>query len=591
MATPTVKIGFWLDGHVHAYTPLATPGFPFGDAYPGNLLARRIPLAATTSLEKAITRFNDYDGLGNPVDIAVNMGDVINAGDRGADRNTNFAAVVTGMGGIVGYSMYNALGHWDVGGGSPAEADYDAYFHNDGMGTIIPGDEEDAWTPAVAGTAGQYPCAYVIPHADFKIIVLCAILGSVTMTTQDAGGQSQQTWLDARLGEAEAASEPVIVICHQTIQSNAVSWQGTSVPGKIGGWAAVVTSLEGQTIKPIVFQGHIHYYDETFIVNGVTYFNLKGDVWGVNELDTGRYSYSVATITGPTYVDANGPRCLVELEGYGYQKSEDMTMALVARWKLNEANGTAAGANAIVDSSGNAYHGTNSEDVVSVVSPVGHGISLDGTGDYIDDAAVPLLAFPCSFSVWYKIATSQTSSLLSISLAAGTGAGARYMDLRLLSGTPYLNMKGGAAAPATVPASLEGVMLNQWVFVVGVWTSSALRDIYINGKFSNTSTVNTAATAFPTTADIITIGARSHDGGQIALLTGELSDARIHSGGLSVATIHQMYREGVRKYSDLYGPGSNSLIVGDLDGNRLTVAEGNSVFNDNFRTVNSLMGV
>ncbi len=529
-------VGVVTDSHTDTTDP--TPMAIFGDRTPFWSDAIRVPLSNTTSISDSIVTFNAAS-----VDIIVNMGDAINGGTIGAVRNANFAAFVAAVG-AADAPIYSALGHWDAGTTSIVTADYDAFFHNDGMGTLIPtaGDAaEDVWTPDTA-TAGD-ECAYVIPHATFKIIVLCAVLGDVDMTSSGTAAQTQQQWFQDRLDEAEAASELVIVFIHMPLRSDAVNAAGNSAPGTVTGAATAITSLEAQTIMPIVFQGHVHYYQDTFDENGVRYFNMKGDVWGVNSSDIGRQSHSVVEITYPAYTDINGPRALVKITGQGHQKSEDLSQVLVAHWKLDETNGTAAAGDAIKDNSGNAYHGTNSETVVSVSAPIGHGLSLDGTGDYIDDTANPILGFPCSFSIWYRTASTQSKTLFGISLKSVDGVNVRFMELQLNSGIPRIEMKGGAAPIVNVPQGATA-RLNEWVHLVVVWTSAARRDLYVNGKLETTSTTSTAATVFPTTTDTITIGARSENNSQEDLFTGDLSDVRMYSGALLASDISSLYRGG-----------------------------------------------
>ncbi len=542
----TIKIGIIADVHIDATDP--SPTQPFGDS-PGY----RLPAHGDVSLPLAVTRFNDES-----VDIAVQMGDAINGGVSGDGnaRDDNFDEFVDIIDGTAASNdalsakLYYCLGHWDVGETGIAADDYDEFFAADGMGTIIPGAGDvpaKAWWPAAATTDDQ-PCAYVIETTDFYLIFLAAIAGGAGLDTagqsDDTGGGDNEVitqlgWLEVMLDEAEAASEPVIIFTHQPLRQNF-----HPTVGFISGYVDGLTLIEraGQTIKPIVVAAHIHSHQDIITANGVVHINLGADVWGTSETDTGRFSHCILEVTSPTWTDPDGQRGLITLTGYGHQRSASgLSEILVGHWKLNETNGTAAGADNIVDSSGNAYHGTSTETVVSVTAPVGRGITLDGTGDYIDDTSQPLTAFPCSLSAWYYITNSQTSSIIGISNAAGTGAGLRMLEIQLNAGKPRLRVKGAGGIAASTPSATK-VILNEWVHVVGVWVAADDKTIYVNGKFDAEDTDDTQI--FPATSDTITIGALSSNNSQGGLFTGNISDVRMYPGALLASDVSSLYRGG-----------------------------------------------
>jgi hypothetical protein len=503
---------------------------------------------------KAIDQFNT-----DVVDLVIHGGDMINDATDGTVAQ-NYAELVSWIDGAHASSnglnadMLYCFGHWDIGGATMTGTDVAAAFTglSSGVTDIIPaGRDADMWWPDNLNpdVANDTYCAYRFDDSGFMILVLCnpgAVIDMETTGDDSGGASTQEAWFESHLAVAEGAGTPVIVVTHQPLYT-------TRAEGATGGGAAAVIAMEAQTIKPVVIQGHIHVDDRTEIVNGIVYINLRGDLWGEDETDTGRFSHAVLEITSPTHTTINGQEGLVTLTGYGHQRSYKTATPLVAHWKLDEADGTAAGAGAIIDSSGNAYHGTNSEDVVSVLAPVGHGLTLDGTGDYIDDAAVPLLSFPCTFSAWYKIPSSQTSTLLMIALDGVTGINLRWMGLDLKNGVPIMRMKGGAAVPVDTVSAISAIY-NEWVHVVGIWHSDANRDIYVNGVFSANSTTDTAATDFPTTVDIVTIGGKpDSDGGPVQLVTGSISDVRIYSGVLSASEIKREYYAGTKSARHRYG--------------------------------------
>lgn len=539
----SIKLGIWTDTHIRLTE--GTPGNPFGD-----LPGKRLPGYQDSSMGLAVANFNAAS-----VDLVIHVGDMINNAADGTVVQ-NYAELVSWVDGnhalsdgLTTPSMLYCFGHWDIGGSSITGTTIAAAFTglSSGVTDIIPaGRNADMWWPdgLSPDVANDTYCAYRFDDNGFMIIVLCTPSTIIDMTTTGRNGaETQQQWFQGHLTTANGAGTPVIVVTHTPFYT-------TRVEPVAGGSTAAISAMEAQTIKPIVIQAHIHVYDTVEVVNGIPFINFRGDLWGIDENDTGRFSHAILEIEGPLYNDINGSRCSVNLTGYGHQRSKNMTKALVGHWKLDETDGTAAAGDAIVDSSGNGYHGTNSETVISVSSPIGHGISLDGTGDYIDDTAQPLLAFPCSLSVWYKISQIQTSTLFGISNKAGTGATARLMVLHLQAGNPRMVVKGASGIASNTPASSTGAIYDEWVFVVGVWVAADDKTIYVNGKVAGTDSDDTQI--FPDTADTITIGAKSANNTQAEFFTGDLSDARVYSGALSANDVATLYRAGTTGLRDRY---------------------------------------
>jgi hypothetical protein len=538
----TIKLGLLFDTHVRLTERIIFQG-------PGDAPGFRAVGHEDNSMPIAISRFNAA-----LVDLVIHGGDMINGVTNGTVEQ-NYAEYVSFIdganplsAGLVADILY-CFGHWDTPGGESGTSFAAAFAGlSGGVTNIIPaGRDADMWWPdgLAPDVANDSYCAYRFDKNGFMIIVLCNTNINIDMTTPGKNGtKTQEEWFEDQLVIAEAAGKPVIVVTHVPFRTSLAATPAWAV-------ATIAYMETNQTIKPIIIGGHHHAATDVIVENGITYINLRGDCWTPSITGSDRFSHSVLEITSPTYTDQYGERSLITLTGYGHQKGAVIDTALVGQWKLNEPDGTAAAPDAIVDSSGNAYHGTNSEAVISIPSPVGYGVSLDGVGDYIDDTAQPLLAFPCSLSVWYNIVSSQTSTLLGISNAAGTGAGLRVLELFLENGIPRMKTKGAGGIVKTLPVSTLGPMYDEWVLVVGVWTEAAPfdgsnvnRDLYINGVLAGNDTVGGGSAVFPATADTITIGALTSNSTQSSLLTGSLSDARIYSGALSLNDIVGILREG-----------------------------------------------
>lgn len=558
----TVVILLWYDGHIASANPAAMQSW--GDDLPDGTGAR---LAANgdVSLPWAVAIANNYDGSGTDVDVFVAGGDNVDFSAIGAARNASFAELVDRIDGTVGDALtsaggklYPLLGHHDLGGGAPyGDDDYQAFFHNDGMGTIIPalgagaGQIDNQWWPTAV--TDDTPCAYTVSKNGFRLVFLCAIMLEIGLDTAgqtdtfggDADAKTQIQWLEQMLDEAQAANEPVIIFTHQPILSNDV---GAVAQLKISGWADAVTLFATgnggvpYTIPIMVVAGHAHR-DQSIITDaGVVYINVGGDVWGKSLTDTTRFSHAVLEVTAPTYNTPDGNMGLITLTGYGYQRSWSMNKVLAAHWKLNEPSGTT-----IVDSTGNGYTGTADSAVTSVSAPLGHGITfVGGTPDFIEVATAPSVDLPLSMSVWVRFSDTAASAYIIGQFDASGGAGdARSVALEIFNNSPRMVTKP-AALVHTNPNAGVTIVDGIWHLIVGVWTSATLRDIYVDGVFKATDSTDKGFSAL---IDSATIGRRG-GGDDDKPFTGDLSDMRIYSGALSANDVATLYRAGTTGLRD-----------------------------------------
>jgi len=535
----SVKFGIFADVHVDLVQSAATS---FGDAiYSGSPIGHRIAGYHTTSMPL----FNDNANAAS-VDFSISVGDLVNPGRSDAERITHFAEYVEHVDGTKSTQnadMYYAIGHWDMGGPANNAVDWNNFFDNtNGIGSIIPtaaaAPANPWWPDSPAGISAQSPCAYTFNKNNIMMIVLCLPSTTVNMDSSGKFGagsvaKTQNEWFQDRLNEAEAASEPVIVFTHQTLKVD--YWQGTAPAGA----ATAITAMENQTIKPIVFQGHIHSYRLIEESNGIVYINLTGDLWGENETDTDRFSHAIVTITGPNYTDVNGQRCSIDLVGYGNQRSEDMTMALVGHWKLNEKTGT-SGASSILDCSGNTYHGTPATSIVAVSAPVAGGITFDGTNDYINGSDTIINDYPLSISCWVRVAGNLGADACVVSL--GNTTAARHLCLLIIANGAGVKWDVKTTMLATY-ASGAFVCNGVWRHIVGVSAASDNHKVYIDGKLG--SGASTTSKAF-STMDQWAIG-RKEDNSPDSLFTGDISDVRVYSGALTANDVANLFLQGANR--------------------------------------------
>ena len=525
-----IKLGVITDHHDDTTTP--APSQPFGDS-PGY----RIPGKAYSdvSIPKWIATCND-----NSVDLAINGGDIVNGpvnlgvGGEDAARILNFQQYVARMG-TLNADLLHAFGHWDVGSdgtGSATGTDFDNLVDNtNGIGSLQPAGIANPWWPLSA--TDLTPIAYTFEDSGFRIVVLASLLSEVGGSTDGqyiAAGptKTQQEWIDE---VALDTALPIIVITHQPLRGSSGA-SGAGGLSSMEGRDAVIASLEGLAIKPVVLQGHVHKNERFFTDNGITYVNLIGDVWGEESTDTDRFSHSVITITNNNQVYSD-----VDVRGFGSQSSNSFDASLVAQWGLNEPTGTSA-ADSIMDSVA-ASNGTPSKAIVSVNGPieqkaVNFDASLIVTGD---DALI--LAYPFTFTAWFKrdgTVGADTEPIFSIGdfLVSNKSVNIALFETKAAIWTR--NTKSG-----TLEKSTKDVTDNIWHHIAGVWVGDTERKLYVDGileeAFSTSATI-------PSSLVDWTIGWETEADPLIAKFDGDIDDVRVYSVALTASDIEQIWNEG-----------------------------------------------
>ena len=525
-----ITIGVIADTHVDVTDP--APSNPFGDV-PG----KRLPGHEDQSIPLAITAFNIAG-----VDFTIHLGDIVNGPvNNNSARATNYQEYVDYIDGTkvtndaLTDDILHAFGHWDLepSGGVDADADdYTAiYDSTEGIGSILPSTlvVENLWWPIVA--PDNTAMAYTVDTGGFRIVVLSAILNEVEMGTagQRTGPvvATQQEWFD---DVALNTALPVIVIIHQPL----VSIRGQ---GEVTDATTAITSLEALTIKPIVLQGHVHKDSNIILQNGIYYISLKADVWGLDENDTTRFSYSIIEIDNP--VHTNNTAGVFKLTGAGHQETRDFSTLLISQYKLNETTG-ASGTGSIIDSQGFS-NGDPCNAVVSVNGPIdGRAITFNGTTDMISNSDVQVSDFPCSFTAWIKTtmtASAQRVPIIYVENGAGTQ---RFIGLGLNQTTTLPQAIVKPTNPSEETIATTAVNDNKWHHLAAVFESSAVRHIYVDGLLETSEVAGTKA--FPSSTDGWVI-AKITTGSQ-TVFNGDMDDVRIYAGALSATQIKTIFDEG-----------------------------------------------
>jgi len=532
----TIKIGVITDTHVDILNPAATQGV--GDS-PGYRLAGN----EENSLPQFITRCNDES-----VDVTIAIGDMINfvSGYDADDAAANFVEYVEYIDGTkatndaLAGDIIHSIGNHDVTSADAGK--FDAYFDaTTGIGDLQPVGIANNWWillgPAVTGTP---PCAFTYEKNDFIIISVCLPSGGIsnfnTSGTDGSGAITQIDWFQKQLDAAEAASKPVIVMTHfpiRTNDTNPIAGADDAINDGAGG------GLENQTILPVVLQGHRHNDDEIILENGVTYINLKADVWGSSSDDTDRHSNSIIEITSPSYNDTNGSIPLITMAGSGHQISYTNDPTLAAHWKLNEPTGT-TGAGTIIDATGNAFDGQPNANVVSVNAPNDlKGIAFDGTNQFINANNTIILDYPLSLNLWVRQDVAAAGVAMSITDGSEIN---RWFFLELNSiGRPEYGFRPSGTGQTV--AGFTSVADGKWHMVTGTSASNNDHKIYIDGVLSNSSTTTRTWDTATVIMDTWGIGTRALSPPDM-IFTGDLDDARIYSGALTASQVKQIWSDG-----------------------------------------------
>ncbi len=258
-------------------------------------------------------------------------------------------------------------------------------------------------------------------------------------------------------------------------------------------------------------------------------------------------------------------------------------MALQAHWKLNEPTAGNDAANAIIDYSGNGYHGSvgGGSELTSVVDPVvpsGKGLAFDGATSYITavNQIIPSQNYPFSISGWAKKSTDSGGVIVGISKTGRDST----LDIRHIAGRAAMRTKDQTGSTATLEPRVSALdelnyPLNEYHFIVGVFEDHNIRKIYMHGQFYKQDIVTGPIIDAP--IDWM-IGAKQAAGAVNTFTLAELSDIRIYNHTLTDLEIWSMYDSiliylKLNEFTGVTGVGS----ILDSSGNGLVGTPENTV--------------
>ncbi|MCF7906993.1 DUF2341 domain-containing protein [Patescibacteria group bacterium] len=220
---------------------------------------------------------------------------------------------------------------------------------------------------------------------------------------------------------------------------------------------------------------------------------------------------------------------------------QSLSNGLVGYWKMDESNWNGTSGE-VVDSSGNANHGTGQNSVsTTFTAKFGMAGSFDGSNDYID---LTNSNFSNTFTDSDDFSISAWVKLDSLPSQYTTVVGQRFGDNMVFgvnpSGKLYLNMDDTRTGS---PKSDTSLTVDSWYHVVATYTgsdNSHMANFYIDGQFDNRGE-SYDGNGSGSSAEL-SIGCQSRsDIGADSYFYGEIDEVRVYNRALSSREVRQLY--------------------------------------------------
>ena len=159
-------------------------------------------------------------------------------------------------------------------------------------------------------------------------------------------------------------------------------------------------------------------------------------------------------------------------------------------------------------------------------------LNYDGsTPDSVNITTPVVTDYPFSVALWYK-ATDHSTSRALWSLSDQSVGSTQYYILHSGGGTIQVGLRNTGFVAAASPSISDG----EWVHIVGTWSSSTLRAVYINGVFKADNTTSVSAFT-PTRMDIGRLG----DSSPNFWANGLIGDVQVYGHVLAPTEIQKLY--------------------------------------------------
>ncbi|MEM7147678.1 MAG: LamG domain-containing protein [Verrucomicrobiota bacterium] len=266
------------------------------------------------------------------------------------------------------------------------------------------------------------------------------------------------------------------------------------------------------------------------------------------------------------------------------------TAVLISHWALDGSGATA------VDSVGSNDLTLNNSPTQNATGIIGDAYSFNGTNQFLSDYSSPVIpnTTPFSMGAWFNSSSLTGNGVILQSVDAG---GSDVHDLIITSGlnnNMQLRSRQGAFPMVTSgdPSEVDG----QWHHVMGVWSASNSRTLYLDGieVGTNTTSVNPVTTRFgiggnvrndPATEDFFNgriddagLWDNSLDGIDVALLHGLGRFSGVNLADSSIDAVRTVFENQIGSAtagSDewFYATNLGSTTVGEIGG---SIAGGNA---------------
>jgi hypothetical protein len=142
------------------------------------------------------------------------------------------------------------------------------------------------------------------------------------------------------------------------------------------------------------------------------------------------------------------------------------------------------------DLSGNGNTGTLTNGP-TYSSANGGSITFDGVNDYVSTSVFDDVTTNRTFSVWYNPLNNSTNTFPLNRGRDGAGNGWSLMlGSANASGHRYrCGIAAGSPVVGYFTYSTSAVVLNQWVYLTGVWINGSSISLYVNGVFQSSTSV------------------------------------------------------------------------------------------------------
>lgn len=261
---------------------------------------------------------------------------------------------------------------------------------------------------------------------------------------------------------------------------------------------------------------------------------------------------------------------------------DSLSTDLVAHWKMNESswNGTS---NEVVDSSGNALHGTRVGNATTTGAGFNRSGTFDGTGDSINFSSpsllddLPLSDF--SASVWFKW-NDATAPAFPIIIGKRNYLGATGWNLESNKAgkTISLNVAYPGGTNASYVTSASTIVDGVWMNVTFAWTASTKSaKFYINGAPASMAVQTPGSGTYTSDASDNFNLADDNSGAEYS---GLLDETRVYTRAITAeeaAKIYQLVPDAVN-----IDDASDFLTQGSADSKLIRTGNGTlySVLND-----------